>query len=165
MTDSIRIRKATDEDVPAIVELWQELMKFHGDRDDFFEVSDDGPSVFAGFIECCLISEQHRLTLAEKGKRIIGYCLAAQCQYPPVYRNRNYAEVIDLAVTSEHRGRGAGTAMVEELIRYYNGIGINRIECRVAITNEISTRFWRKMGFGPFMEILCANRAEDSQKT
>ena len=32
---------------------------------------------------------------------------------------------------------------------------LKRIEVRVAISNEISTQFWRKMGFTTYLEIMC----------
>jgi hypothetical protein len=36
----------------------------------------------------------------------------------------------------------------------YDSRGIRRIEVRVAVTNGISTVFWRKMGFQPYLETL-----------
>ncbi len=52
--------------------------------------------------------------------------------------------------------RGIGQAMFNQIREWCRGKEIQRIEARVAVTNEISMRFWRKVGLMPYLEILYA---------
>jgi hypothetical protein len=42
------------------------------------------------------------------------------------------------------------TALWREMLDFHH----DRLEVRVATTNELSTAFWRKLGFEPYMESL-----------
>jgi len=38
--------------------------------------------------------------------------------------------------------------------RWFSQRGIDRIEARVAVRNEVSTQFWRKVGYQPYTETV-----------
>ncbi len=46
----IEYRKATEQDIPRIIELWKEFIDFHKARDAFFSRSKEGPENFGKFI-------------------------------------------------------------------------------------------------------------------
>ena len=75
-------------------------------------------------------------------------------QYPPVYERREYGSITDLAVTAEFRRRGVGRRLFEAARDWFASGGLDRLEVRVATTNELSTAFWRGLGFEPYMESL-----------
>jgi hypothetical protein len=53
--------------------------------------------------------------------------------------------VFDLAVTEQFRRRG------KEAEIWFASQGIHRIEVRIAVSNELSTSFWNKTGFKPYL--------------
>jgi len=63
-------------------------------------------------------------------------------------------EIYDLAVTEAHQRRGVGEAFFDRVKEWCRGKAIQRIEAKVAVTNELSTRFRRKMGLAPYREIM-----------
>lgn len=153
-SEGFRIRNATQEDTGAIVELWKELMDFHKERDQYFIRSADGHERFTEFVSGRIASETSCVLVAEQQDEIAGYCLATISKYPPIYEYHEYGAIFDLAITEKYRRRGIGQALVEEVLRWFSEQGIHRIEARVATLNEVSTSFWKKMGFVPYLEVV-----------
>jgi GNAT superfamily N-acetyltransferase len=154
MATGITIRKAVTQDVPSILELWKELMDFHKERDRIFSRSATGHEGFADVITGHISSDISCVFVAEAGKDIVGYCLAFIEKYPPVLEIKEYGLVQDVAVTENHRRRGIGKRLLHEAQRWFSKNGVRRIEARVAATNKISTGFWSKMGFTPYLETV-----------
>ena len=154
MKTDIIIRKATVNDLEVIGWLWQEFMDFHRERDLHYSRSADGHERFKEFVAGHIVSENSCVLVAEKVGGVIGYCLATLARYPPVFNEREYGMVFDLAVTERYRRMGVGEEMYQLVQSWFAERGIHRIELRVAVTNEASTAFWRKMGFMPYTETL-----------
>ena len=152
--DGLRIRKANQEDTRAIVELWKELMDFHKERNRHFTRSADGHKRFAEFISGRMVHEKSCVLVAEQRDEIVGYCLATISKYPPVYEHQEYGAIFDLALTENYRRKGIGQALVEAALQWFSEQEIHRVEVRVATSNEISTAFWKKIGFVPYLEVI-----------
>lgn len=155
-TDSI-IRQAVAEDLGAIGVLWLEYMDFHRQRDAHFTRSVDGHERFKEFISRHMTSATSCMLVAEQDGRIVGYCLAALVEYPPIFEQRTYGTIFNLAVTEHCRRTGIGEKMYAAVQAWFAERGVHRTEVRVAVTNEVSTAFWRKMGFEPYVMIVFRN--------
>jgi len=149
--DRVNIRKAKMRDLNAIGSLWKEYMDFHKSRDSHFGRTKNGHEVFKKFVAGHMASGASYVLVAERDGNVVGYCLAALAKYPPVFRERDYGTIFDLAVNEPCRRNGIGEKLYREARRWFCGNKIRRIELRVAVSNEISTAFWKKMGFRPFV--------------
>ena len=154
MADSPRIRPARASDIPAIVELWIELMDFHAERDPWFRRSADGHIGFAEHLANCSDDVRYVLLAAELDGRVVGYSLAEIAQRPPAFAEREHGFITDMAVTAECRRLGIGTRLADETIRRLRERGMKTIVLRYASATEVSRAFWGKMGFQPYMERL-----------
>ncbi|MBL7211028.1 MAG: GNAT family N-acetyltransferase [Desulfobacteraceae bacterium] len=154
MEMQVIIRNAGEQDLDMIIELWKELMDFHKIRDQYFSRSSDGHEKFMEFISGHIASETSKVLVAEHDGNIVGHCLASISNYPPVFENKEYGSIDDLAVTESYRRTGVGEKLCQEIQKWFKEQKIQRIELRVAVTNEVSTSFWRKMGYRPYIEIL-----------
>ncbi len=148
------IRKATTKDLETIGLLWQEFMDFHKERDPAFTRSADGHEHFKEFLSGHLEKESSLVLVAEQDGDVVGYCLAMLAKFPPVFENRDYGTIYDLAVTQRWRKAGIGEKMYKAAEKWFSEKGIHRIELRVVVSNEIAKAFWRKMGFKPHVENL-----------
>ena len=75
----------------------------------------------------------------------------------PVFKMEKYGSIYDICITKEHRHQNIGEMLVREVKKWYKSRGISRVHVQVASANPISTSFWRKMGFTPFMERMYFN--------
>jgi ribosomal protein S18 acetylase RimI-like enzyme len=152
MKTDIIIRKAVTNDLEVIGRLWQEFMDFHRERDSHFTRSADGHERFKEFVSNHITSDNSCVLVAEKEGSVVGYCLATLAKYPPVFDKQDYGTIFDLAIAEPYRRMGIGERMYQTVQSWFSERGVHRIELRVVVTNEISTAFWRKMGFKPYVE-------------
>ena len=152
MAKRVIIRKALIEDIPSILELWKELMDFHKERDRIFSISSTGHKKFAEHIKSHITSGKSPVFVAEAGKELVGYCLAIVQKNPPVFETKEYGLVENIAVSGKYRRRGIGEKLLHETRNWFSAKGIRRIEAHVAITNNVSTGFWAKMGLKPYLK-------------
>ena len=148
------LRRATSNDIPAIVELWKEMMDFHKKRDPFFTRSVDGEQVFSQYLEKNINSETACVYVAIVGGTIVGYCQGTVEKNPPMLTATDYGQVLDFAVAADYRRTGVGERLCNALQGWFVLKGVNRLEVRHSEFNEAASRFWAKMGFKPFLKTL-----------
>jgi ribosomal protein S18 acetylase RimI-like enzyme len=152
--DGTKVRRATEKDLQPMIELWKGLMDFHASRDPIFIRRPDGEQNWEVFVRTNMAADNAAVFVAEQESRVVGYCMAMISTYPPVLAVSSYGELMDLMVHPECRRHGIGERLFGAARAWYKERGIKRIEVRVAATNEISTAFWPKMGFQPYLKTL-----------
>ena len=148
------LRKATLKDIPAIIELWKEMIDFHKDRDPFFARAVDSEKVFGQFLEKNINSETACVYVAIIGGTIVGYCQGMLEKHPPVLTETDYGQVLDFAVAADYRKTGVGERLCRALQGWFVLKGVHRLEVRHSEFNEVASSFWAKMGFKPYMRTL-----------
>jgi len=148
------LRKATPDDIPAIVELWKEMMDFHKKTDPFFTRAADGEQVFNQYLLKNINSEDACVYVAIIGGTIVGYCQGTVEKHPPMLDTNDYGQVLDFAVASEYRRSGVGERLCKALQGWFVLKGVSRLEVRHSEFNQSASRFWAKMGFKPFLKTL-----------
>lgn len=63
------------------------------------------------------------------------------------------------AVSSEHRGNGVGTALVNAALEALGRLGITKTALVVFGKNEVGNAFWEKQGFTVRNDLVYRNRA------
>jgi GNAT superfamily N-acetyltransferase len=155
MNSEISIRPGTEADVPAIVDLWVEFMDLHRDMDRWYTISEESPGLYGEFVRQRMEDPSSAVIVAEVGERIVGFAVAVISERPALYARRQYATITEVAVTASARRFGAGAKLTEEIVGVLRGKGVTRIEIGALLGNPMSTSFWRKMGFVPYMEKCC----------
>ncbi len=140
--------------MPAIIELWKELMDFHSNLDPFYSRSQDGPEKFLNWIEKEMDNNNGELFVADSSGKILGYIKIGVSNYPPVFELKKYGMISDTTVATEHRRKGIGEALYRHAMEWFDTKGIGRVELRVANVNPVSQGFWSKMGFIPYMTTM-----------
>jgi ribosomal protein S18 acetylase RimI-like enzyme len=162
------IRRATEQDLPALQALWIEFLDFHRARDPYFTRSPQGQELFAQLVLDHLDSDRTRIVVATDRDTVIGYGIARMEEGPKVYQGDRYGYIEDVVVAARQRRRGIGTALYQALAAWLRGQGIKRIELDISTQNEVATAFWRAQGFQVFMQrfakVLGARRTRRSEK-
>lgn len=152
--DKAVIRKAVAEDLPAVIELWTELMDFHRDLDPLFTRSAEAADSFLKYLGESMESDDTELIVAEVSGELVGYVLANVSKYPPVFDQEKYGMISDAAVADSYRRQGIGEALVTSATDWFREKGLSRMEMRLLNANPVSCAFWEKMGFVPYMTTL-----------
>lgn len=131
------IRKATEKDMPFVLELIQELATFEKEPDAVVVTVAD--LVRDGFSEHPLF----QCYVAEKENTIIGMALF-------YYRYSTWKgktiHLEDLIVKADQRGTGAGFALYNEIIKQGKKDKVRRIEWNVLEWNTPAIAFYEKSG-------------------
>lgn len=155
MTKNITIRKATIEDVSAIIELWKELMDFNKQYDEHWTRSKTGHKNIGNFIRSHIEDDAYCILVAVASGHIIGYSLSdiRKCD-PPVLKIREYGHISNIAITKNYRRKRIGEKLLRKTVDWFSKKGIHRIEVCVSSSNNLATGFWAKMGFRPYLKTV-----------
>ncbi|WP_226085069.1 GNAT family N-acetyltransferase [Mesobacillus sp. S13] len=81
--------------------------------------------------------------LAEVDSELAGYIIA---KGGSAVRNKHSAYLV-IGIKEEHRGKGIGTKLFEELFRWGKKIQLHRLELTVMTDNRAGIALYKKMGF------------------
>ncbi len=131
------IRAAAAEDMPQVLHLIQELASFEKE-DNAVEVTSED-LIRDGFGD----EKLFQCFVAETDDSIVGMALV----YPRYSTWKGpVIHLEDLIVTEQMRGSGLGSALLTEVVKYGNSLGVKRISWEVLDWNEPAITFYEKKG-------------------
>jgi GNAT superfamily N-acetyltransferase len=129
------------------------MWDFHTPLDPRFQATPAAETVMSGWIEAQMGHERAAVLVAEDTPgELEGYCLAMILENPPVLPWQFYGYVSE--ISARHPGRGVGSRLLEAAHAWFREKGITYVEVNVSVRNEVSRRFWRRHGYGEFLERL-----------
>jgi GNAT superfamily N-acetyltransferase len=140
----MKLRAATAEDVPTLLELVQALACYEREPDAV--TASEADLLREGFGQ----DPAFRALLAEDGSRVLGFALYFFHFSTWLGRRSLYLE--DLFVLPEARGRGVGRALFQRLARIAVEEGCGRYEWAVLDWNTEAIGFYERMGAKPLSE-------------
>lgn len=150
------IRKAKIKDVPIIVKLAMELLKYHKDFDSYFAPAKNAKDVYVKFFKRCIHSSMKQLLVAENDGEIVGYALGEISSRPPVFKIRNIGAINEMLVAEKFRKSEVAKQLLTELLDWIKSKKskyqkLDYIELSVHTENIIGQKAWAKYGFKEFM--------------
>ena len=150
------IRLATEQDIPAIQNLFREIMDLHiKERPDIFK---NTPANYSQEkLRAFLHNHETPIYVAtQEDGLILGYAL---CQYRniqnrPFVQDIKYCYLDDLCVTQQHRAKGIGTSLYNHVKSEALRNGCAAIRLNVWTLNKSAIRFYEKLGLTPLSMIL-----------
>lgn len=158
----MRVRRATPEDVPTLVALFQELDRLQSD----WRVFTPRP----GFYD--QVGEKYRdalsqpdalLVVAEDDDEVVGMAFGEMSQ-PSRFSDERALEISGVVVRAGYRGRGVGRELVREAARFARDAGIDWIEINTFAPNRGAMTFWEELGFTPRVVQMTADVDEVSER-
>jgi GNAT superfamily N-acetyltransferase len=146
---AIAIRRATEQDAPALGRLGAELMRVHHDfdRERFLTPGENPESGYGRFLASQLASDDAVVFVAERAGEIVGYVYAG-------VEPRSWKELRDVAgfvhdvlVVASARGTGTGERLVEAAARWLVARGVPRVMLWTAEKNAAAQKLFERMGF------------------
>jgi ribosomal protein S18 acetylase RimI-like enzyme len=147
------VRRARAEDLDAVVRLWREMWDYHAAFDPHFQATPAAETVMSGWIEDNMNAPRSAVFVAEETPgRLDGYCLAMILENPPVLPQQFFGYVSEISVRDKRRGVGA--ALLGAVHAWFRERGLPYAEVNVSVRNAAARSFWRKQGYGEFLERL-----------
>jgi GNAT superfamily N-acetyltransferase len=134
--------------------LWRELMDLHAELNPLFERRAGAEKAWLTYAQNNIKEKDALVLVAEEKGRIIAYGMATVLAYPPVFTTTHFGELVEMAVHAERRRQGLGTALTARIKAWFETKNVRHVEVRLLCANPVSSRFWRAVGFEPYMEIL-----------
>lgn len=150
-----RLRRAGLRDLDRVVPLWLAIGEHHAALDRAFELNDAPEAEARELVRALLRDPDQAAFLYEEEGRVLGLCIVGAARARAVSRERERAEIGDLGVAPAHRRRGIGRRLVDEALAWTAQRGIERVSVRVAVANREGQAFWRALGFGDLVDVLC----------
>ena len=143
----MKVRKATGEDVPVLVAMFQELDRMQRDWRVFTPRPGFYDEVAVKYREA-LDSPDRLLIVAEEQGEVVGMAYG-EVRIPSRFSDERSLEVSGVMVRAGYRGRGVGRALAMETARFSEEIGVDWMELKIFWPNETAMVFWRTLGFTP----------------
>ena len=150
---AIKVRRATIADLETIESLWKEMAIFHQELDPYFTIISEAEDNHRRYMIDLLQDESKRVFVADDSVRLLGYLVADVKSYPPIYKHKYYGHIGAISVTASARRKGIGKMLLNKALAWFREQQLQRVECGVAVLNNVSQAFWDGMGFRGFMEI------------
>jgi ribosomal protein S18 acetylase RimI-like enzyme len=152
------IRAAKLRDAPAVLELWQEFMKYHAEdlikKDKrlmpHLEKKKDAPMLFFKYLKNCLRSKEHLVVVAEDNKKLVAYSLLEIKKNIPIFKAEKIGHFHDLFVKKEYRGKRISSMLKEKGIAWFKKNKIKYLSIQVYNDNEHAHNIYKKWGFFDF---------------
>jgi GNAT superfamily N-acetyltransferase len=141
-TDGARIRRATTKDADRIGELWLDLLHEQAGHDARIGVADDALERWRNDFPMWLDDETRRLFVAEVDGTIEGFASAHRWGPPPIYAESEEVYLDEVYVAPDARRRGLGSALVDAVRTWAEGLGAERVRLQVLAENDSGNRFW-----------------------
>ncbi len=144
---TLLIRRATQQDLPAISKLLFQVHKVHSDvRPDLFKA---GAKKYTDEeVTAILKNENTPVFVAEEKGDVLGY---AFCIHQEMVGKKSMQEIKtlyidDLCVDEEARGKHVGTALYEHVLQFAKENGYYNVTLNVWADNKKAVGFYEKLG-------------------
>lgn len=145
------MRPATEEDLPAVLELVDELNVLQRDWRVFPARPDLREEVAARYRRAVADPDgEGLLVVAEKAGTVVGTAFG-HVVVPSSFSDEPALELSAVVVRPSHRGLGVGMALTREVGRFARRRGIRIVTLKTFAQNDPALRFWRRIGFVPRM--------------
>lgn len=151
--DEIRMRIATQNDLPSIVVLKQKLDSYHlNSFSGLWPPEGGGRRDFARYRQAFRQPTVRLFVAKPRVGDVAGYASASiqtrKCS------DREFARVGvigEFFVERSYRRRGVGSALVEAAARFFAGRRIKHITLRSVVENKVANQFWEGLSFKPVL--------------
>ena len=145
----VRIRRATDADVPALGRLGASLLRLHYTYDPqrFMAPRGDPEEGYAWFLGSQLREDDAVIFVAERKGDIVGYVYAGL--EPPSWKELREAAgfIHDVLVDEAHRRGGVAGALLDAASEWLKSRGAPRVMLWTAERNHAAQRLFEQAGF------------------
>lgn len=147
---AIIVRRATKQDIPAILELLKQVNKVHYDgRPDLFKLA---TKYTEDELEAILNDDNTPVFVADKEGNVLGHGF---CVFQRPANTRLLTDILtlyidDICVDEKARGENVGRAIYDHIIDFARKSGCYNVTLNVWNCNPGAMKFYEKLGLEPY---------------
>jgi ribosomal protein S18 acetylase RimI-like enzyme len=145
------IRKASLQDIDALVTLNSTLADYHASLDQYYKPGHKTESYFREKILEVIFNKNIHILVAETNE-IIGYIIGVIEEAKPFVIPDTIGKISHAFVKEEYRHQGVGTNLVTRLLTWFKEHDITYVELSVDSRNESAIAAWHNLGFKEYMK-------------
>ena len=156
----MNIRLATCTDIPALIDLLQQVGQVHHDiRPDIFR---ETCQKYDEATLAALLQDKTRPVFVAEDEQVRGYCFCILKEFAgeSIMTDRRELYIDDLCVDETCRGKGIATALYNHVTAYARAAGCSFISLNVWCGNDTAQRFYAGLGMTP-RSVTMEQRLED----
>jgi ribosomal protein S18 acetylase RimI-like enzyme len=145
---NMEIRVVTEVDFEQVGIIFAEENRFDAELvPEIVQIAD--PIMTHEWFDDVLNDLEKNLFVAEIGKEVVGVARVelSNSVDDPIFRQRRFVHINDIAVAAAHRGRGIGRALMERIYHWARAQSITEIELQVWERNDRAIGFYEKLGY------------------
>ncbi|MFH1631386.1 MAG: GNAT family N-acetyltransferase [Candidatus Aenigmatarchaeota archaeon] len=147
----ILIRKATLKDVPRLVEMWEDLIKYHKNLpvkiNIYKDMKKNAADVWRKYAKKMIRGKDSSIYVAEINEKLVGYSVLMIKKDPPVYKNEKIGYFSDAFVDKHFRGMGISSLLKDVAILWFRKKGLKYASLVVDPKNKHAHNIYKKWGF------------------
>lgn len=143
----MEIRNIKENEVEQLVPLMQILFSKWEELDRYDKLDQ---KYFRGETHTNFLKEhikKSNLIIAVENKEIIGFIDAEIKERPKLYQNKKEGQINLLYIKEEHRSKGAGKKLIEEVLNIFKENNITFITVNTHARDKEANEFWEKRSF------------------
>ncbi len=153
----MEIIKPTLTDISALLELWRKQYEYHHNIDSVYYVpfSEELRQDFESHLLGAIRDDMPHILIAKHEENILGFVTFTGDEESYFDTNiKKFGLVIELYVSNEARGQGAGKALMEAAEAYSKSKGLTDIKLSCSSFNKNTLDFYEHIGYTDRQRIL-----------
>ncbi|AZR72637.1 hypothetical protein BBF96_04075 [Anoxybacter fermentans] len=144
----VQIREANEEDLDAILTLWEEFTQYlQKVEPDFFQLKTNAREIYQKRLKEQINLSNNLVIVVEDEGKLVGYHIAS-IRYPgEVFIQEPYGHISDLYLKADYRGIEIGRRLVQYTKKWLKERGISHLNVKTFTDNPGGVVFWEKNGF------------------
>jgi ribosomal protein S18 acetylase RimI-like enzyme len=144
------IRRASERDLDAIVDLLVRNKRLNEEFDPMLTVTDEIAEVARRYASEAMRDPNSLVLVCEEGGRVVGF-LKADVIDRLFYEPRREGVIREFYLLPEFRRRGIGRTMIEKAMEELRSMGAGIITAEFPSQHKIAVSFYEKLGFRPII--------------
>ncbi|MCX7881069.1 MAG: GNAT family N-acetyltransferase [Patescibacteria group bacterium] len=140
----IKIKKAKIENLNLIQKLNYEVFEASLSYDKHLDMSWPFNEKGIKYFKEALISKDYCCLLAYDGNFPVGYLIGTERNFS--YRKNKVGEIDNMGVTKKYRGKGVGTALINEFKKWCQKRGLTQLRVSTYFKYDKAINFYKKQG-------------------
>ena len=146
----LRVRAAAAADVAALLGLLRPFLEEQGRLEPTFRAVSAWEEGARTYVTAYLARPDAWVLLALHDERPAGFIFYG-LSHEPLFEHSRVGHIADLFVLPEFRRHGAGRRLAEMALGHLRQSGAQGVQLQVHVRNSEGERFWRRLGFEPFL--------------